>query len=500
MQFSTNFHEYDDAMSRFLTSFLAAAFSVNVLAHCGAAAPPNVVFILADDMGYGDVAALNPDGKIATPNLDRLAAGGMHFTDAHTSSSVCTPTRYGLLTGRYNWRTRLKQGVLYGYDRRLIEPGRMTLASLLRTAGYHTACVGKWHLGWSWPLKGGGIADGDKDAERVDFSQPISDGPLDVGFDYFFGISASLDMPPYVYVENNECTAEPTAQVAKGVFGRPGAAVPGLTPEQVLPDLTDKAVAYIESRTSANSKQQPFFLYFPLPAPHTPIAPTPEWIGKSGINLYCDFVMQVDDTVGQVMSAVERAGVADNTLFVFSADNGCSPAAKLAEIHAAGHRPNHHFRGHKADIFDGGHRVPFIVRWPARIEPGASSNQLVCLTDFLATCAEITGNALPKGAGEDSVSILPALLGTDDGPLRDAVVHHSIRGEFAIRRGDWKLALCPGSGGWSRPRPDSPAAKKLPPVQLYNMRQDVSETNNLQGERPELVAELKELLTAIRDH
>ncbi len=460
---------------------------------------PNIVYILADDMGYGDVAALNPQCKIETPNLDRLAAGGMIFTDAHSSSSVCTPTRYGLLTGRYNWRSRLKQGVLYGYDRRLIEPERLTVPGLLKEQGYHTACVGKWHLGWDWPLKKGGTADGDGDANAVDFTKPIANGPNSVGFDYFFGIAASLDMPPYVYVENDRCTDQPTITIEKGEFGRAGLAVPGLTAAQILPDLTNKSVDYIRSRTRDKNRRQPFFLYFPLPAPHTPIAPTEEWIGKSGINKYCDFVMQVDDTVGQVMAALDEAGVAANTLFVFTADNGCSPAANIPQMHRNGHRPNHHFRGHKADIFDGGHRVPFIARWPEKVKPGSKSDQLVCLTDLMATSAQITGFAIPANAGEDSVSILPALLGTDTGPLREAVVHHSIRGAFSIRSGEWKLELCPGSGGWSHPKPGSRAAKNLPPIQLYNMNQDVAEQNNLHEQYPEVVAQLSELLRGYVD-
>jgi arylsulfatase A len=476
-----------------------AIVSVVCWSHSVGAAVPNIVYILADDMGYGDVAALNPDCKIKTPNLDALAADGMIFTDAHSSSSVCTPTRYGLLTGRYNWRSRLKQGVLYGYDRRLIEPDRLTVPAFLKSRGYHTACVGKWHLGWDWALKDGGVADGDHDADAVDFAKPIANGPLSVGFDYFFGIAASLDMPPYVYVENDRCTEQPTIKIDKQEFGRAGVAVPGLTAAQILPDLTTKAVEYVRSQAAEQENAKPFFLYFPLPAPHTPIAPNKDWQGKSGISKYLDFVMQVDDTVGQVMDAIHQAGVSDNTLFVFTADNGCSPAANIPQMHKVGHRPNHHFRGHKADIFDGGHRVPFIARWPARVQAGSASDQLTCLTDWIATCADITGDALPDDAGEDSVSMLPAMLGTDTGPLREAVVHHSIRGAFSIRRGDWKLELCPGSGGWSYPRPGSLAAKKLPPIQLYNMQDDVQESNNLHDQHPEVVAKLKELLQSYID-
>ena len=280
----------------------------------------------------------------------------MIFTDAHSGSSVCTPTRYALLTGRYNWRSRLKKGVLMGYSPRLIEPDRMTVADLLRKQGYHTSCVGKWHLGMDWP-EGGNR-----------FTTPIMNGPTAVGFDHFRGISASLDMPPYVYINDDLPMTVPT--VTTGAFGRKGLAAEGLDPSDVLPDLTDHAVGVIQQQAAAAKEGRPFFLYFPLPAPHTPIAPTKEWIGKSGLNKYGDFVMQVDATVGRIMQALKDHGVRDNTLIIFTADNGCSPAAGIPDMQAKGHYPNHHFRGHKADIFEGGHRVPFIVRWPGKVKPG----------------------------------------------------------------------------------------------------------------------------------
>lgn len=443
------------------------------------AAPPNIVYILADDMGYGDVTALNPDSKIKTPHLDQLAGEGMVLTDAHSSSSVCTPTRYGLLTGRYNWRSRMKKGVLMGYSPRLIEPDRITVADLLRKQGYHTTCVGKWHLGMDWP----------EGEDR--FTKPIKNGPTAVGFDHFWGISASLDMPPYVYINDSLPVAVPS--VTTGAFGRRGLAAEGLDPSDVLPDLTDHAVEVIRERATTARNGTPFFLYFPLPAPHTPIAPTDEWKGKSGLNKYGDFVMQVDSTVGRITQALKDHGLQDDTLIVFTADNGCSPAAKIPEMHAKGHYPNHHFRGHKADIFEGGHRVPFIVRWPGKVKAGSSSDQLTCLTDLMATCADITGAKLPPNAGEDSVSILPALLGKAAEPLREAVVHHSINGSFAIRSGKWKLIFCPGSGGWSAPRPGK-AGQGLPSQQLYNLEEDIRETTNLEAAHPEVVTRLTKLM------
>ena len=449
---------------------------------------PNIIYILADDMGYGDLACLNRDSKIRTVHLDRLASEGMRFCDAHASSAVCTPSRYSILTGRYNWRSWLKQGVTFGYDRALIEPGRMTVASLLREHGYATACVGKWHLGWTWPKK----SDAEED---VDFTRPIPDGPTALGFDYFFGISASLDMPPYVYIENNRPTAIPDRIVPPGegqAFWRAGPIAPDFRHAEVLPQLTRKALAWIEQSAR---QAAPFFLYFPLPAPHTPILPAAEFRGKSGTNAYGDFCLQVDDVVGQVTAALERLGLADDTIVVFTADNGCSPMADLEQLAGAGHKPSYVFRGHKADIYEGGHRIPLIVRWPERIRPGSQTDETVGLMDLMATCADLLGARLPENAGEDSVSNLLVWLGSSlDRSLREATVHHSIDGSFSIRKGPWKLEMCPGSGGWSFPRPGR-ECEGLPPMQLYNLETDIGERQNICSAHPEIVDELKALLT-----
>jgi arylsulfatase A-like enzyme len=454
-------------------------------------ANPCIVYILADDLGYGDVKCLNPAGKIATPNLDRLAGNGMIFTDAHSSSSVCTPTRYGILTGRYNWRSRLQSGVLGGYSRRLIEPGRLTVPSLLKSHGYDTACIGKWHLGMDWPLKEGGFANDYPDAWNVDYSKAIRNGPLSVGFDSYFGISASLDMPPFIFIENDRCQGVPTVEKT---WIRKGPARKEFEAGNVLPTLTKKAVEYIARHSGAVKEGRPIYLYLALTAPHTPILPVKEWQGKSGLNAYGDFVMQVDESVGKLLSALESGGIANNTLVIFTSDNGCSPAADFPLLASKGHHPSYHFRGHKADIFDGGHRIPFLARWPGRIEAGSRSNQLICLTDLLATCAEVVGKPLPSSAGEDSVSLLPALLGTAKGPLREAVVHHSANGSFAIRQGKWKLELCPGSGGWSAPRPGRDDTSKLPLAQLYDVESDVGEKKNIYDKNLEVVARLTKLL------
>ena len=465
------------------------------------------MFILADDLGYGDVKCLNPQGKIATPHLDRLAASGMIFTDAHSGSAVCTPTRYGILTGRYCWRSRLASGVQGGHSPRLIEPGRLTVAELLRRQGYHTAAVGKWHLGMDWPLKpgvpkfGDGIEKG-ADGWNVDFTRPIANGPNTVGFDDYFGISGSLDMVPYTFIANDRVTVPPTVDklfpMMLGRDGRDtrrGPAAADFEAMAVLPTLTERAVQLLNQSAADAKSGHPVFLYLALSAPHTPIVPTPEWQGKSGLNPYADFVMQTDATVGTVLGALDANGLAENTLVIFTSDNGCSPEAQFAELLVRGHNLSHIFRGTKADIFDGGHRVPFLVRWPGKVAAGSRSAQLVCLTDFMATCAAVLGVALPDNAAEDSVSLLPALLGEAGKPRREAIVHHSINGSFAIRQGSWKLELCPDSGGWSPPRPDTPAAAAgLPEVQLYDLAADIGEQHNVQATHPEVVARLTQLL------
>jgi len=487
-----------------------AVVAASAAIDAGAATPygqPNILLILCDDLGYGDVRCNNPEGKIATPHVDRLAREGLRFTDAHTTSSVCTPTRYSLLTGRYNWRSRLQSGVLGGLSPRLIEPGRLTLASLLRAQGYHTMAVGKWHLGMNWARHEGqaelprhGIETSNQ-VWSVDYAQRIAGGPTSVGFGYFFGISGSLDMVPYTYIENDRVTVAPTIERAFPMthgktdkWTRRGPAVPGFEVEDVLPTLARKAVDCIAQSATEARAGRPFFLYVAFTSPHTPIAPSPQWRGKSGLNPYADFVMETDWAVGLILEALERYHVATNTLIFFTSDNGCSPAADLAQLRAAGHAANGPLRGHKADIWEGGHRVPFVVRWPGRTPAGTVTDQLISLVDVLATCAEIVGARVPENAGEDSVSFLPALLGRTNGPWRQSLVHHSVEGRFAIRRGPWKLALCAGSGGWSAPREPEAARQGLPPVQLYNLTQDLKEQHNLQAGHPEIVAELTALL------
>ena len=446
---------------------------------------PNIIYILADDLGYGDIQAFNPEGKIRTPHLDQMAADGMMFTDAHTSSSVCSPTRYGILTGRYNWRSTLKNGVLWSVDKALIPKERETVASLLKKAGYHTAFIGKWHLGWDWVMD---------ENNTIDFSQPVSNNPNDLGFDYAYGHIASLDIPPYVYVENGKATAIPTDSTINDDyqgFWRKGLTAPDFVHDQVTRNFFERSIQYVRGRAAS---KEPFFLYLALPSPHTPILPLKPWQGKSGLNPYADFVMMIDSYVQQLVEAVKQQGIEENTMVIFTSDNGCSPRAKFEELEEKGHFPSYHFRGHKADIYEGGHRVPFIVKWPKKIEKGSQSAATICTTDFFATCAAITRQVFPDNTGEDSYSLLPLLL-QETGYQRPATVHHSINGSFSIREQEWKLILGPGSCGWSYPRPNHPQIDTFPSFQLYNLANDVQETNNLIKKEPEIAQRLKKLLT-----
>lgn len=463
---------------------------------------PNIVFILCDDLGYGDVKCLNPEGKIATSRIDQLAAEGMVFTDAHSGSAVCSPTRYGVMTGRYSWRSKLQSGVLGGLSPRLIEQDRLTVAQMLKDAGYHTTCIGKWHLGMDWvKLPGKEVTEFGIEPvaqnRNVDYARPITNGPNSVGFDEYFGISASLDMVPYTFIENDHVTALPTEDrsfemvlgIAKNMT-RKGPAAPGFEAMDVLPRLTERAIATIDTRATASKEQkQPFFLYMPLASPHTPIVATPDWRGKSGLNPYADFVMQTDEYIGRVIDAIDRNGLAENTLIIVTSDNGCAPYAGIAEMIQKGHHPSYHFRGAKADIYEGGHHIPFIARWKGVVAPGSKHDRTIFLGDLMATCAEIIRFKLPDTAAEDSFSFLSVLRGDKATPARPAVVHHSARGTFAIRDRRWKLIFGPGSGGWSDPKPGEEPPDAIP-VQLYDLESDIGERKNLADQNPEEVTRL----------
>lgn len=478
---------------------LAGVSGILVIASCSLndrrADKPNIIFILTDDLGYGDLSCLNRDSKIKTPNIDRIASSGITFTDAHSSSAVSTPTRYGVLTGRYNWRSELKSGVLDGYSKALIEPGRKTMPMMLKGMGYKTAGFGKWHLGWDW-------SNIDKGKDSVDFSKPVANGPVTLGFDYFYGISGSLDMPPYVWIENDQPTTVPDRLTMgnnspvgnpgyDGSFWREGPSGSDFNHQDCTPDLTMRACKYIQDNVSS---ERPYFLYLAYPSPHTPILPSDEFKGKAQLNQYADFVMMVDSEVGQILKTVEQSGEKKNTIIVFASDNGCSPWADYEILKSKGHNPSYIFRGHKADLYEGGHHIPCLMQWPAKIRKPYEVSQTVCLNDFMATFADIIDYKLTDNEAEDSYSLLPAILRPGYKKIiREATVHHSINGNFAIRKGEWKLLLSPGSGGWSSPRPGKEEAG-LPPVQLYNMKDDPGEKVNLQNKHPEIVHELTNIL------
>lgn len=460
--------------------------------------PTNIIYILADDLGYGDISAFNENSKINTVNIDKIAAEGMRFTDAHSASAVCTPTRYSILTGRYSWRSKLKSGVLTGKSKALIPNTRKTVAKMLQDNGYHTAFIGKWHLGWDWALKTdtlGGSGWNATDFDNMDFTKPVKNTPNDLGFNYAYGHSGSLDMAPYVYVENGKITAEPdriTVDTAKYTWWREGPTGADFIHEQVTPNFFNRAIDYVKNRP----QDAPFFLYLALPSPHTPILPTPAWQGKSELNYYADFMLMIDDYMGQLMATLAKKGMTENTLVIFTSDNGCSPEADFEILGEKGHDPSYIFRGHKADIYEGGHRVPFIARWPKVIAQNQVSDQLIVSTDLMATCADIIQYNLAENEGEDSYSLLPYFENNPKGVARKDAIHHSVNGGFAIREGDWKLIMDAGSAGWSFPNPRQvKAIDTLPPIQLYNLKNDPAETTNLQAAQPQKVAVLTKLLS-----
>jgi len=456
---------------------------------------PNIIFILADDMSFDSVSANNEQmGPLKTPHIDRLIEQGMNFTDAHSGSAVCTPTRYGLLTGRYCWRTKLKSRVLWNWAAPLIEEERLTVAELLQQQGYVTGMVGKWHLGMTWFDKEGTPANAHlelsdapfrkESAERVaavgrsvDFTKAIRGGPVDHGFDYYFGVDVP-NFPPYVWIENDRTLGIPSVPKPEAMYGHPGPMLPGWKLEEILPGLSDKAVSWI---TEQSKQKKPFFLYLPLTSPHAPIVPSKAFQGKSGISKYGDFVIETDWVVGQVMKALEEAGIADNTLLIFSTDNGTSPQANFGELESYGVDLQHHFKGHKFDIHEGGHRVPFVARWPERIQAGSTCSETICMNDFMATVADILEAPLPDHAAEDSTSILKLLTGeATELPGHPSVVNHSVGGQFAIRKGRWKLV----------PKPE---------VQLFDLDADPKESRNLAASHPEIVKEMADRLVEYRN-
>jgi len=450
---------------------------------------PNIVIIFADDMGIGDPGCMNTESLIPTPWMDGIARSGMRFTDAHSAAAVCTSSRYALLTGRYPWRGSLKQWVLGGSSPALIEPERETLASILSNSGYQTACIGKWHLGLG-------------NENPVNWDAPLRPGPLDAGFDEFYGIAASLDMPPYVFIEDDRPAAPITSSVEQSEhrrqggdgFWRAGPASWNFQFDQVLPRITKRAEEVIQ-RNDLMQDERPFLLYVPLTAPHTPWVPSEAFSDKTSVGHYGDFVSQVDDSIGRIITALKNAGELDNTLLIVTSDNGSHWPE--ADIERWGHDGNMGYRGQKADIWEGGHRVPLLVQWPGVIDPGSVCNETVCLTDLFATCTRAGGATWGTEAGEDSVDLGP-LLRNDDWPNpREAVIHQSGDGMLAIRCGRWKLIEAMGSGGFTSPRRPKPDGKEST-GQLYDLETDPAETTNLWLEHPQQVARLQAMLDRLR--
>ena len=581
-------HPHTMTTPAFKPTLLAAATLAVATLSASANPHPNIILILADDMGLGDVSAYNPRSAWQTPNIDRLAREGMRFTDAHSTASVCTPSRYSILTGRYNWRSARKRGVGGALDKPLIEPTRPTIATLLKQNGYTTAMIGKWHLGIDWPRTNSAtpaqtnpksqnpksqknpksqISNPKKNLTQstiVDYTRPFAGGPTAHGFDTFLGLGTSAGAPPYIWLIDDH--VDPASFPLRQTEGPqndpqrhwpPGATGNNFEQADMLPRLTKEAVRYIQSHAAADaaavhssrftvhgsqaasentvarqrqtvnrepetvncggSAAAPFFLYLALTAPHTPILPAPEFTGLTHTTPYGDFCAQLDATIGQVLDALDAAGLAENTLVIFTADNGFAPNADLPALAKHHHDPNLGYRGAKADIYEGGHRLPFIARWPGRILANTTTDELICQTDLYATFADIVSAKIPDTAAEDSVSILPVLLsGSAEFPLgpnakknlgaprkpapdpatplpERAIVHHSDNGSFAIRQGPWKLCLCPDSGGWADPRP-STTPPDAPPFQLYNLADDPAEKTNLYSAHPEIVQRLGALL------
>ncbi|VGO18610.1 sulfatase family protein [Pontiella sulfatireligans] len=465
---------------------------------------PHIVYILADDMGHGDVQALRAECKFPTPHLNRLANEGMAFTQAYSGSAICTPTRYGIMTGRYCWRDGV--GLASGYTGPEIE-GVPTVAEFLRGQGYRTRMVGKWHLGGQWTgVDGAPVKERKPKPGTVDFSHGITGGPVDRGFESWFGIIASLDMPPYVYFRDRTPVAIPTKLVpAKSPFGnRAGLADPDLSPYTVLGDITTESIKVIREHNPKES----LFLYMPLNAPHSPVVPSPEWQGRSKIDEHADFRMEVDHSVGRILKALEEKGILDDTLVIFTADNGSASFAVTSMLKEGGHDSSDGRRGWKATWFEGGHRVPFIVRWPEGLKGrGRKDAGMITLEDFFATVADILDQPLPAEAG-DSVSFLPQLQGQSQDKSQREIIMSSLSNKLVLRHKQWKL-ICVGEEELvgrvekkreSKGKAPNPNAAWHEQVSLYNLEDDVAETTNLAQQNPAIVAQIaKRAVAAILD-
>ncbi|MCG6190682.1 sulfatase family protein [Maribellus maritimus] len=479
---------------------------------------PNIIFIFADDMGYGDVSCNNPYSRVSTPAIDQLAKEGIRFTEAHSAGSVCTPSRYGLITGRYFFRAP-KQRSHWGYLSPYISPERETIGDMLKKSGYTTACIGKWHLGLNWQRKDKSLplieAQGRAGYTNVDFSLPVSGGPYDLGFDYSFIMPASLDMPPYVFVKNNEVVDQEIILTAdmypnrlektefawdkkyindddiyweRGVWWRNGEMSKSFNVEECLDAITKEGLAFIER---VSETENPFFLYLPLTGPHTPWVPNKHFKGKTGLGTYGDFIMQIDNIVAQITELIKEQGIEKNTMIIFSSDNGA--AWETEDILQYAHQSNWGRRGMKGDTWDGGHHIPLVIKWPEKIKAGTIYNYDIGLTDFYATFADMTHQEMNENEAEDSYSFMTVLNGNREEKFRDHIIYLSSSGKLAIKKGDWKYIQGLGSGGFSYPANLSPV-KNGPTSQLYNMKKDIEEKNNLFLQKPKIAEELNTYL------
>jgi len=520
---------YDTTMKFNKLFCFSGLFAAGALVSCaqltGEKELPNIIIIFADDMGYGDVSFFNPDAKVRTPAIDNLAENGLAFTQAHASGSVCTPSRYGLLTGRYAFRSDGAAGGLRGFDGMVIESGRETLASLLKGAGYATACVGKWHLGVDWATtdNAGKVLVNDVTGfSNVDYFSALKTGPNDFGFDYSYIHVASTDMPPYMFVKDHQVVdpnviltneiypshlddtvydwdlrqlTESDVYWRRGVWWRHGEISESFRLEECQSSILREGISFIEWQ-SKNNKSTPFFLYLPLTGPHTPWLPVEKFQGKTAIGDYGDFLLEIDNVVAQISHTLKQLGAMENTIIIFTSDNGA--AWPLQEIERTGHEANFGRRGQKGDVWDGGHHVPLVISWPAKIKKPAIYSKLVSLTDIFATFADLTGQKMHEDSGEDSFSFLHALHGMVDKPTRDHMVHHSSRRLFAIRKDEWKYIHGLGSGGFTapgiiQPTPDGPKG------QLYHINNDPMEENNLYLTNLPLVGQLNSALQIVID-
>jgi len=476
---------------------------------------PNIIMVFTDDLGYGDIAYFNHESKIKTPNLDKLAKNGITFTDAHSVSSVSTPSRYGLMTGEYSWKSRLKSGVLAGYSKTLIREGQPTMATMLKSSGYRTACIGKWHMGMDFQTKDGKPLSKyqERSGENVDYTKPIKNSPITHGFDYFYGIAGSLDMPPYLMIENDTLVRQPNCKltvkqfttndddVSENPFLRQGDAIFGEGPETFMPRLAEKVKDKVYE---FSKKDKPFFIYYAMPSPHAPIAPSAEFKGKSSIGAYGDYVMEIDYYVGELIKTLKKAHQYKNTIVVFSSDNG-PEYYSYSRYLRTGHKSSGIYKGIKRDLWEGGHRVPLIISWPSNFKKSKKINHSVCLSDIYSTFADVAGHKMISSEAADSYSLLPLITGNGN-YKRKYILHHSSDGKFAIRKGDWVLIEDGlGDSNHKFTKHEFPAMEYYnkdnyiiphyqPIGQLYNLKDDEQERHNLYSEHPNLVKELYEYI------